>query len=144
MKALLDTSVLVSGLVEAHPRHATAFPWLQKIRHQGVQGLIAAHSIVETYAVLSTLPVSPRITPSAAWALIEHTILPFVQAVALSANETRLVVQRLSRQGIAGGAVYDALIAQAAVKAGAESIVTLNGSDFRRITRGLSVSIQEP
>ena len=144
MKALLDTSVLVSGVVEAHVRHEASFPWLQKIRRGDVQGLIAVHSIAETYAVLSTLPVSPRIAPSAAWALVEHTILPFVQTVELSAMETQLVVQRLSRQGVAGGVVYDALIAEAAMKAGAECIVTLNISDFHRVTKGLSLLIREP
>ncbi|MGA2974045.1 MAG: PIN domain-containing protein [Spirochaetia bacterium] len=144
MKAVLDTSVLVSGLVEAHARHAATFPWLQKIRNDDVQGVIALHSIAETYAVLSTLPVSPRIAPSAAWVLVEHTILPFVQAVELSAMETQLVVQRLSRQGLAGGVVYDALIAEAAMKAGAECIITLNVSDFRRATQGMSISIREP
>ena len=122
----------------------SAFPWLQMIRREDAQCLIAAHSVAEAYAVLSTLPVSPRIAPSAAWALIEHTILPFVQSVALSARETREVVQRLSRQGLTGGAVYDALIAQAAVKGGTESIVTLNVSDFRRVTQGMPLVIREP
>ena len=144
MRALFDTSVLIAGLVEAHGKHVQSFPWLQKIRHAEVQGLIAAHSIAETYAVLSTLPVSPRITPSAAWALLEHSILPFVQAVDLSDQETQVVVQRLSRQGFAGGVVYDALIAEAATKGGAECLVTLNVSDFQRIAQGTSLSIREP
>jgi predicted nucleic acid-binding protein len=58
--------------------------------------------------------------------------------------ETQLVVQRLSRHGVSGGAVYDALIAEAAMKAGAECIVTLNISDFHRVTQGISLSIREP
>jgi len=144
VRALFDTSVLIAGLVEAHGKHVQSFPWLQKIRHAEVQGLIAAHSIAETYAVLSTLPVSPRITPSAAWALLEHSILPFVQAVDLSDQETQVVVQRLSRQGFAGGVVYDALIAEAAKKGKAECVVTLNVSDFQRIAQGTSLSIREP
>jgi predicted nucleic acid-binding protein len=144
VRALIDTSVLIAGLVEAHGRHAQSFPWLQKIKHAEVQGLIAAHSIAETYAVLSTLPVSPRISPSAAWALLEHSILPFVQVVDLSAQETQAVVQRLSRQGFAGGVVYDALIAEAATQGKAERLVTLNVSDFKRIAQGTSLSIREP
>jgi predicted nucleic acid-binding protein len=144
VRALFDTSVLIAGLVEAHGKHSQSFPWLQKIKHTEVQGLIAAHSIAETYAVLSTLPVSPRISPSAAWALLEHSILPFVQVVDLSAQETQVVVQRLSRQGLAGGVVYDALIAEAATKAKAECVVTLNISDFKRIAHATSLSIREP
>jgi predicted nucleic acid-binding protein len=50
----------------------------------------------------------------------------------------------LSRQGVAGGVVYDALIAEAAMKAGAECIVTLNIRDFHRVTQGLPLSIREP
>jgi predicted nucleic acid-binding protein len=67
-----------------------------------------------------------------------------VQAVDLSDQETQVVVQRLSRQGFAGGVVYDALIAEAATKGGAECLVTLNVSDFQRIAQGTSLSIREP
>ena len=32
MKILFDTSVLVAALVESHPMHTRAFPWLKKAR----------------------------------------------------------------------------------------------------------------
>jgi predicted nucleic acid-binding protein len=144
VRVLLDTSVLVAGLVEAHDRHAQAFAWIQEVRHSETQGLISAHSIAEAYAVLSSLPVSPRISPSSSWALLEHSILPFVQAVELSAAEMQNVVQRLSRQGLSGGVVYDALIAEAASKGKAECIVTLNVNDFTRVSQGMSLSVREP
>ena len=35
--------------------------------------------------------------------------------------------------GLSGGVIYDALIARAAEKAGAERLLTLNGADFRRV-----------
>lgn len=144
MKALLDTSVLVAALVEAHPRHAEAFAWLRRVRSGEVEGSVAAHSVAEVYAVLSSLPVSPRITPSTAWALVEHSVLPFITAVSLTQAETVRVVQRVSRRGLAGGVVYDALIAGAAVKGGAELIVTLNPGDFRRVTPEEGPEIREP
>jgi predicted nucleic acid-binding protein len=34
--------------------------------------------------------------------------------------------------GLSGGVIYDALIAHAAEKVGAERLLTLNGADFRR------------
>ena len=144
MKVLLDTSVLVAALVEAHPRHDQAFPWLSRLRQEGILGSISAHSIAETYAVLSALPVSPRITPSAAWALIEHSVLPFVGTVALTGTETGEVARRLSRQGLSGGIVYDALIAEAAVKAGVEVLLTLNPRDFRRVVLADRPELREP
>ena len=122
-----------AALVEGHHRHAQAFPWLLRTRDAEFQGLIATHSIAEAYAVLSSLPVSPRITPSAAWALVEHSVLPYVQAVDVSASDVRRVVERLSRQGLVAGVVHDALIAAAAAKGEADCIVTLNVEDFRRV-----------
>jgi len=90
------------------------------------------------------LPISPRITPAAAWALVEHSVLPFVQAIELSAEEVRGVVQRLSRMGLAGGVVYNALIAEAAAKAGADCLITLNPSDFRRVLKAGEMEVREP
>jgi predicted nucleic acid-binding protein len=144
VRALLDTSVLVAALVESHGRHAQTFPWLQGVRRGEVHGVIAAHSVAETYAVLSTLPVSPRVSPSAAWALIEHSILPFVEAVDLSASEAQEVVRHVSRQGLIGGVVYDALISAAAAKARVECIVTLNPGDFRRVAQAGAPDVREP
>lgn len=144
MTALLDTSVLVAGLVEAHSRHASALAWLKRIRTPGTDAVIAAHSVAETYAVLSSLPLSPRITPAAAWALIEHAVLPFVRVVDLPSGEVREVVQRLSRRGLAGGIVYYALILQAAITTNADTLVTLNPRDFERVSEGVAPTIREP
>lgn len=144
MRVLLDTSVLVAALIEAHDGHARAFPWLQKMRSEDVQGVIASHSIAETYAVLTSLPLSPRIAPSAAWALLEHSVLPFVQTVDLSSTEVCQVIRRLSLCGLTGGVTYDALIAEAAAKGRADWIVTLNAGDFRRVVQGETPGIREP
>jgi predicted nucleic acid-binding protein len=142
--ALFDTSVLVAALVEAHPEHSRAFPWLQQARGSEIQVVVAAHSIAEAYAVLSSLPVSPRIAPSAAWALLEHSVLPYAQAVDLSAADVRETVERLSRQGMAGGVVYDALIAAAARKGRADCIVTLNVEDFLRVVDSSRIAVRTP
>jgi len=32
MKTLFDTSVIVAGLIEAHPMHGRAFPWIKQAR----------------------------------------------------------------------------------------------------------------
>lgn len=144
MRVLLDTSILVAALVEAHARHAQAFPWLQRTRDADFQGLIATHSIAETYAVLTSLPLSPRIAPSAAWALLELSVLPYVQTVDLAAADVRQAVECLSRHGLAGGVVYDALIAAAAIEAHAECIVTLNAGDFRRVVPAGTLDIRDP
>ncbi len=132
MKVLLDTSVLVAGLVAPHPMHARAVPWLQKAKRREITLSVAAHTIAELYSVLSTLPVRPRIAPSVARQLIRQSIEASATLVALSPADYRAVVNDLSERGLSGGVVYDALIARAAQKARVDQLVTLDPDDFRR------------
>jgi predicted nucleic acid-binding protein len=132
MKVLFDTSVLVAALVASHPHHSRAFPWLRKAKEEEIELLISSHTIAELYAVLTTLPVSPRITTGLAWRLIHESVLSCATVTALSSSDYQSTIKRMSEIGISGGTVYDALIAKAAQKAGAERILTFNVADFKR------------
>lgn len=133
MRALLDTSVLVAAMVEAHPDHVRCLPWLQKSAARSLSLLVAAHSLAETFAVLTRLPLRPRIAPATAEALMRENVLGRAQIVALSATDYRGVLARQATLGLAGGAIYDALIARAAQKGRADRVVTLNRGDFLRV-----------
>jgi len=106
--------------------------------------IVSSHTLAELYAVLTTLPVSPRITPDIAWRLIQEDILDIAEISALSAADYKTIIRKLKESGLSGGVIYDALICQAAVKAGAETLLTLNSGDFRRIQMAGSVIIGEP
>lgn len=56
MKVLFDTSVLVAAMVESHPGHRRALPWLQGAKSGRVTFLVTAHTLAELYAVLTRLP----------------------------------------------------------------------------------------
>ena len=144
MRVLLDTSVLVGAMVEAHPAHAVALPWLQRVRDGVDVGLVAAHSLAELYAILTTLPVQPRIPPAIARQLIGRNILGVCEVVSLSGEDYAAVIDHLSGLGIIGGATYDALILHAASKAMADRVVTLNEQDFRRVYPDLADRITSP
>jgi predicted nucleic acid-binding protein len=133
MKAMLDTSVLAAALVEPHPEHLRALPWLAKTKPKSSELVISSHTIAELYAVLSTLPVSPRISPGQAWQLIHESIEPRVSIVSLTSSEYIATVKHLSELRLSGGAIYDALIAKAAQKSGADRLVTFNTKDFMRV-----------
>jgi predicted nucleic acid-binding protein len=143
MTVVLDTSVLVAGLVEAHPSHRAAFPWLRRVAAGEMQGAVAAHTVAETYAVLSTLPHRPRITPAASLQLIRANLSRF-RIVALGVRDYELVVRMLAEASLAGEIVYDALIARAAAKGGAKRIVTLNTRDFERLEPLFGVKATAP
>jgi predicted nucleic acid-binding protein len=144
VKVLLDTSVLVAATVEAHPSHDVALPWLQKARSGEITGLVAAHSLAEFYAVLTTLPIEPRITPTIARELITHNVLGALEIVYLSGEDYIAVISHLADLGISGGATYDALIMHAASKASVERVVTLDEKDFRRVYPELADRIVTP
>ena len=129
MRTMLDTSVLVSAFVRRHPRHAVAIECLR----QAGDLRIAAHSMAETFAVLTRLPTRPRITGGVARKLIRENLSSRGKLVALSPRDYDAALGRMCDLGLTGGAVYDALIVQAALKAEVIRFVTLNGSDFRRV-----------
>lgn len=133
MKILLDTSVLVAAMVEAHPAHERALPWLQRIKAGTDVGYVAAHSIAELYAVLSVLPVQPRISPAIASKLIQQDVFDICGIVTLSILDYNKVIKHLSESNIVGGVTYDAVILYTAFKVEIDRIVTLNKKDFVRI-----------
>jgi len=143
VSVLFDTSVLVAGLVQAHPHHGAAFPWLRRAHAGQVRGVVASHSLAETYAVLTTLPHQPRITPAATRRLIQALVHGF-RLVSLGARDYRAVVRALAEAGLVGGIIYDALAARAAVKARADRILTLNPRDFERLKPVFGVDVAAP
>ncbi len=132
MKALLDTSTLVAALVEAHPEHERCRPWLEKVCAGDLELVVAAHSLAELFAVLSTLPVRPKLTPALARRLIRENVERHATIATLTATDHRAVLDDLAERGLSGGVVYDALIARAAARSGVDRLITLNGRDFRR------------
>ncbi|NIM12666.1 MAG: PIN domain-containing protein [Candidatus Aminicenantes bacterium] len=144
MKILLDTSVLVAAMVEAHPAHERALPWLQKIKAKTDVGFVAAHSIAELYAILSILPVQPRISSVSANQLIQQNVLDICSIVSLSVQDYARIIKHLSESNIVGGVTYDAVILYTAFKFEIDRIVTLNKNDFFRIYPDIADKIVLP
>lgn len=133
MRALLDTSVLVNLLIEQFPGHQRALATFRQLSAGSEKLRVASHAVAETFSVLSTLPVSPRLDPSQAWHLIRESILPEASLVSLSGKEYVDLMSQLAGIGIVGGAVYDGLHAAAAEKSGVDRLYTFNRRDFQRL-----------
>lgn len=144
MKILLDTSVLVAAMVEAHPAHDRALPWMQKVKAGTDVGIVAAHSIAELYAVLSVLPVQPRISPAIANKLIQQDVFEICEIVTLTNQDYNKIIKHLSESNLVGGVTYDAVILYTALKVGIDRIITLNKKDFVRIYPGIADKIIFP
>lgn len=108
----LDTSVAVPLLVRTHTAHAAVVAWWA-----GRDVALSGHAVAETYAVLTRLPGDLRLTPADAARLMgERFGAPFM----LGSDTTARLPGALAQLGIAGGAVYDALVALAALEHGVE------------------------
>lgn len=145
MKRLFDTSSLVAALVAAHPAHARAVRCFERALAGNDEPLVSTHSLAELFAVLTRMPTSPRIGPDLARRLIRDNFEKGpVRLVALDISDYKAVLDRLTESGFCGGVVYDALIVQAAFKAKADEIVTLNEADFERLCVGSATSVVVP
>lgn len=144
MKALFDTSVLVAAVVAAHPAHGRALPWLRRAHEKEIEAFVSAHTLAELYAVLSTLPVRPRISPLLARQLVQENVERRVRVVPLTARDYGAVLTEMASRGVPGGVGYDALAVRACRKAGAERLLTLNRRDFLRVWPEGSDIVVEP
>ncbi len=144
MRTLFDTSILVAALVEQHPKHERAIPWLSKAKADKFEFIVASHSLAELYAVLTTLPLKPRISTSVAWRLISENIESKAKIVSLTSTEYCSIIKKLSDKGLSGGIVYDALIVGVAQKSKVKRIITLNRKHFRKVWHDNEKTLFEP
>jgi predicted nucleic acid-binding protein len=136
MKTLFDTSVLVAAIIEPHPMHTRALPWLQRAKAGEIDFLVASHTLVELYAVLTTLPLKPRVSPITAWRLVHDNVETSAKIISLSPSDYKDTIKYISELGLTGGIIYDALIVKAAQKSGVERLLTFNADDFIRLLPG--------
>lgn len=129
---LLDSSLMVAALVEAHPHHGRALPWLSRLATGEIEAVVTSHSLAEIYAALTRLPVTPRVSPSLAWRLIRENTSR-AKIVPLAVSDYRRTIEKTAELGLLGGVIYDALIAGVAERLKVEGLVTFNVHDFRRV-----------
>lgn len=107
---LVDTSVAVALVVADHDHHDAVVAAI------GARRLgLAGHAAFETFSVLTRLPPPARREPKVVDQLIRAS---FPASRFLGAEETAALLDRLAGLGIAGGAVYDALVGAVAVAQG--------------------------
>lgn len=99
-------------LVATHRAHAEISDWWS-----GREIALSGHAMIETYSVLTRLPGDLRLTPADAARLLAER---FSEALLLRSATARDLPRVLSGLGVAGGAVYDALVALAALEHGAD------------------------
>lgn len=127
MVTVFDTSALVAAHAMTHPR----FAWADAQIQAAEQPALCAHSLAECYAVMTSHP-QLRYPPVKVEQVLNRLAETWT-VLTLSSADYLAAVARCRELGLQGGAIYDTLIAEAAVKAGATQVVTLNAKHFVRL-----------
>jgi predicted nucleic acid-binding protein len=129
-RVFLDTSVLLAGLIDFGPQSAPA----QQVLHAVVAGTVTAgtawHCCLEVYSVATRLPPEFRVSPADAARLLQEEVFARMAIQDLPSSDRGPFLASLVQEGIAGGRIYDAHIAEVARAAGARVILTDNRRHF--------------
>jgi predicted nucleic acid-binding protein len=105
-----DSSVVIAAFASWNQNHEAAIEALGDARD------LVAHAELESYSVLTRLPEPFRAEPTL---VAEHLREDYPgKRMILPESERRALVARLARLSIAGGAVYDAMVAATAAHHG--------------------------
>lgn len=104
----VDSNFAIAALDAANEFHAIA----TQARAGRVLAL-AGHAAFETYSVLTRLPEPRRLAPEVVAELLR---IDFPEFCPLSARGTNRMIARAAELNISGGAIYDALVAAAALE----------------------------
>lgn len=107
----VDTSVVVAGFASWHEGHRAATAVLDR------RPRVPGHVLIETCSVLTRLPLPHR---APAQLVSRFLAERFVDApLTLPPRAHLALLEKAAREGIVGGSIYDALIAEVVRRAGA-------------------------
>ena len=141
MTVFLDTSVLLSGLIDFGPQSAPAQSLMHAVVEKTLVGASTSwHCCLEFYSVSTRLPQEFRLTPEDAFRLLREEVFSRMSVHDLPAAGREPLLRTSAHDGVGGGRIYDAHIAEVARAAGATVIVTDNRRHFLMALRhGLRV-----
>lgn len=133
MNVFFDTSVLIPAVVDQLSNHPASFAVFHQYTNKPHHGYCSTHTLAECYSVLTSLPLPKRISPTEVQILIEESILNRLKVIELFRADYLDSLQIVSKKGLAGGIVYDALHLVAALKEHCSRVYTYNVDHFRSL-----------
>jgi predicted nucleic acid-binding protein len=141
VKAFFDTSVLVPVFYGDHVHHQASLAAF--LAFDKSSGCCAAHSLAEVYATLTRMPGRHRISGAQALLFIDN-ICERLSLVTLDGKGYVKALQNAVQLSIVGGGIYDALLAQCAIKAQAETIYSWNVRHYARCGAEVTERLRTP
>jgi predicted nucleic acid-binding protein len=135
----LDSSILVSALVEDESSHEFCLELLKKN-----SSVAWTHALSETFATLTGGRLGIRVAPAIAAQLIEESVVPKLRLIELTGLDTIRTLRECESAGVRGGAIFDFLHLSAARKANAATLYTINIRHFTALARNGDPAIESP
>src|SRR5271165_929331 len=126
----LDSSYLIALLCDWHANHPRTLRSYQHWHDRQAQIILPVHAALECYSVLTRFPAPYRMPPDVARQTMEENFRRTALVAGLKAVDAWERIESLSRLGLGGGQVYDAVIAWCAADAGAAVLLTWNIKHF--------------
>lgn len=135
----VDSSVVIAGLLTWHEFHQRAVRALENAIAER-RLLIPMPVLIESYSVMTRLPSPHRLRPEIAHELL-HDSFAGARIVGLSARKAWTFLGHCVSSATAGGRVYDAVIASAAIEARARELLTFNPRDFEVFSDRITILV---
>lgn len=145
LTVFLDTSVLLAGLVDFGPQSAPSQSILHAVAEKSLTGAGTAwHCCLEFFSVATRLPPEFRVSPADATRLLDEEVFGRMSVHDLPAGARLTMLKAAALDGVAGGRIYDAHIAEVARAAEVPVIVTDNRRHFvASLRHGIRVETPE-
>lgn len=129
MRVVVDANCLIAAALPQHEHHAATLADLNRRRAAGHTFVMAAHAVLEAYAVLTRLPPPHRLAPADAAAVLDRNWAGS-ETIALTGPETWRLLRQQAAAGHSGARIHDAAITAAARKGKADEILSWNVRHF--------------
>lgn len=130
-----DTSILLAGVIDFGEQSGAAQALMDRVASGDEKPLTAWHCCLEFYSVATRLPEEYRLTSADAALVVLEELLGRFSVRDLPSRSRATFIDSLPRDGITGGKVYDAHVADVARHARASAVVTENRRDFVTLLR---------
>jgi predicted nucleic acid-binding protein len=121
---------MVAAVCSWHEHHDRATQAITERLKLKQTMIVAAPALVEAYSVLTRLPAPHRMAPADALTLLEANFFLNTRVIALTTANYRSVLRAAPDAGVAGGRIYDSVIAASARRAKVQALLTFNEAHF--------------
>ena len=130
---------MIAAVCGWHEHHAAAGAAIERRLDRGDRLVVAAHALLEAYAVLTRLPSPHRLAHGDAWTLLKTNFVTHATVATLPGTAHVALLDALAAAGLGGGRTYDSLIAASAAHAKVDELLTFNPRHFDPAPAGVVV-----